>query len=448
VPVARRPSILARTLAFLVSLDWLFLVLIMPVVLFPRPVTSPVLLLIPLFWWLRRLAYGYFIPSTPLDWPLFLILLMVMVSLFVTVDPSFSFPKVAGMVFGIGVFYSTVVAVQGSWRRLWLGIGALFACGWGVAILGMASGRWIAKLPLFGTLIARLPQRWLTFPGAEQGVNTNEIGGVLLWVAPLALVLAFVALQKRGMLQSRLHRSLSLATRLLLPLTSLFLAGVLLLTQSRAALVGFAVAIFFALIFLARQRGRWIIALAILAFLLGVALVGYLLASGGGEIGLLSENGSQLVDSDVMNTVEGRLEIWSRALYAIEDFPLTGLGMNMFRRIVHILYPMFLIAPNQDIGHAHNHFLQAALDLGLPGLVAYLAVWLLTAAMLWQIWHNTDDVWHRALVIGFAGSLLAYFVYGLVDAVALGARPGFIFWLLLGLIAGLHSQISSRSPTQ
>jgi len=34
--------------------------------------------------------------------------------------------------------------------------------------------------------------------------------------------------------------------------------------------------------------------------------------------------------------------------------------------------------------------------------------------------------------------LLGTLVYSLTDAIALGARPGFIFWLLLGLIAGLH----------
>ena len=37
-----------------------------------------------------------------------------------------------------------------------------------------------------------------------------------------------------------------------------------------------------------------------------------------------------------------------------------------------------------------------------------------------------------------AGSLLAGWVFGIVDAVALGARPAFIWWLLLGLTATVH----------
>jgi len=34
-------------------------------------------------------------------------------------------------------------------------------------------------------------------------------------------------------------------------------------------------------------------------------------------------------------------------------------------------------------------------------------------------------------------------VYGLTDAVALGAKPGILFWMLLGLIAALFEQARS-----
>ena len=85
-----------------------------------------------------------------------------------------------------------------------------------------------------------------------------------------------------------------------------------------------------------------------------------------------------------INSLEGRREIWSRAIYGLEDFPLTGMGMNSFRRVVHILYPLFLIAPTVDIAHAHNQWLQTGLDLGLPGLIATLALWLGTVHILWR----------------------------------------------------------------
>jgi hypothetical protein len=42
-----------------------------------------------------------------------------------------------------------------------------------------------------------------------------------------------------------------------------------------------------------------------------------------------------------------------------------------------------------------------------------------------------------ALALAYGAGLLAHALFGLADAVALGARPGFTMWLLLGLLAGL-----------
>ena len=50
----------------------------------------------------------------------------------------------------------------------------------------------------------------------------------------------------------------------------------------------------------------------------------------------------------------------------------------------------------------------------------------------------------RSLTLGLGGGLLAHLLYGLTDAVALGAKPGVLFWMLLGLIAGLYSQVRSN----
>jgi len=111
-----------------------------------------------------------------------------------------------------------------------------------------------------------------------------------------------------------------------------------------------------------------------------------------------------------------------------------------------LLYPLFTMGPDVDVGHAHNEFLQAALDLGLPGLMAFIALHLGAAAMLWSLWRTVDPAAapemaaRRYAALGLGCGLLAHLVYGLTDAVALGAKPGLVFWLLLGLIAGLFAQ--------
>jgi putative inorganic carbon (HCO3(-)) transporter len=149
------------------------------------------------------------------------------------------------------------------------------------------------------------------------------------------------------------------------------------------------------------------------------------------------------------SALAARPEIWSRALYALQDFPWTGLGMNMFRRQAHTLYPYATIAAGADLGHAHNQFLQAGVDLGLPGLIAYVALWLVSGLALAHAWRAAASSWARWLSAGLSAALLGSFVFGLTDAVALGARPGFVWWMMLGVVTALPTiSIASKTALQ
>jgi putative inorganic carbon (HCO3(-)) transporter len=367
---------------------------------------------------------------------------MILVSMWATFDLSFSFPKVAGLLYGVAVFYATVAAVQGSARRLWLAVAFQIGLGLAVATMGLLLATWSQRLPLPAGVrqLGEGAFGWLPRPG--MGINPNEIAGVLLWMTPLAWVLAAVALTharplRQSLTETGLPRTVSLIILAGLPLLALFLSGVLLLARSRAALLGLAAGLLLAATVAAGRYRRFLFA-ALLVFALTGSVI--LLVGGSGPLLALLQLPAFSSGGSAVNSWEGRLEIWSRALYGISDFPLTGIGMGTFRRVIHILYPLFLIPPERDLGHAHNHLLQTALDLGLPGLIAYLALWFALAAAAWRAWRQTSSLWLRALVTGLAASLLAYFVYGMLDAVALGARPGFIFWILVGLAVSVYRQ--------
>jgi len=154
-------------------------------------------------------------------------------------------------------------------------------------------------------------------------------------------------------------------------------------------------------------------------------------------------------------TFEDRGVLWSRAVYTIRDFPLTGCGLGAFRQVVNVLYPFSTSTSGTDIAHAHNVFLQVALDLGLPGLIAYLAS---TGIALWIGWRvgcspRTGSAFPTGergefcwLGQGIVGGLVAFHVYGLTDTVALGAKPGPALWMLLGLAAALWAVTRSGAP--
>ena len=49
----------------------------------------------------------------------------------------------------------------------------------------------------------------------------------------------------------------------------------------------------------------------------------------------------RVVGGGLSSDVESRIELWSRAISMIEDFPFTGIGMNNFRRVMPVMYPVF-----------------------------------------------------------------------------------------------------------
>jgi putative inorganic carbon (HCO3(-)) transporter len=131
------------------------------------------------------------------------------------------------------------------------------------------------------------------------------------------------------------------------------------------------------------------------------------------------------------------MEFWSSGIHAIHDFPLTGMGMNGFRKLMPTRYPTSLTG-TRDMAHAHNSFLQAALDLGIPGLIAYAAIWMVTAVLLITVYRRSGVPVYRILAGGLGAGLIAQFIFGIFDAIPLGSKVGVLFWLTLALAGGLH----------
>jgi putative inorganic carbon (HCO3(-)) transporter len=290
------------------------------------------------------------------------------------------------------------------------------------------------KIPFLSDILYRLPGQLVQF--STGSVNLNEVGGVLTWITPLLFALTAIVLWHGKQLAKAVGKWQRWVLLILVVGSTLVATATLVLAQSRSALLGTAVGIFF-LVLVALRRRLWaLVAVVIVGGVVGVLLlrrlgVDRLLVGGAGGDG----------SGVALNSLAGRQEIWSRALYGLQDFPLTGMGMNTFRDVIHILYPLFLVGSETDLGHAHNHLLQVGLDLGIPGLICYLALWLGMAWMLWQSWRLNTSPWSRGVIAGCAASLIAYFIYGMTDAISLGARPGFLFWMLLGIIGGMHYRL-------
>lgn len=383
-----------------------------------------ILLVVPGLWLVRHLLLGKLLPSTPLDLPILGLAIMVLVSLSVTTDFLWSLPKIGGIVWGIGFFYATVSAVNTSRINLQLGVGLFLLMGVGVSALGLLGTDWDYDSSLLYSITSNWPQLISGFQGAEGGFNPNEIAGTLLWFLPLGLTI-YVG----GIFQSKLKRLVKLFIFLgmLIVLTTELVLVVL--TESRGALFGLGITLV-GMMVLWSKAGR---VLALLGGVSALVLAFFIPGKPLNQAAVL-----------VAPLFAGRLQHWERALIGINMFPLTGMGMNMYRRLIHVFYPIFMVSHNREIPHAHNEYLQAALDLGIPGLIAFLALNLGAIWMVIRVWRGPQVMeGQKAIALGLGGGLVAHMIFGITDAIALGAKPGIFYWMLLGVIAGLHQHVTS-----
>ena len=369
------------------------------------------------FWPIRRVVTGRWTRRTPVDWPVVLLLLMLPVTVWASVMPEKTLPQVLRLLAGAALFYSIANWAHSSVRLrqatnlllaagLLLALAAPFVVQWNVLKLAFIPSSWYSG---FRLLVA-------------DPANPNVMAGSLVLFLLPAISLLLFAWQ-------------DLCRRERLLAGGLILAGgaALVLTQSRGA--WFALLAGLALLALLRWRYGWLVVLAgIIGGALAVTSLG------------LEKLAGALFSSPSLGGVEGRLEIWSRAIYMLQDFPFTGVGMGSFTEVADRLYPFFLYAPG-SVEHAHNLFLQVAVDLGLPGLVAWLAILLGTSWCAWQVYRRaskTQQSWPAGLAVGLLAAQLALVMHGLSDAVVWGmVRPAPLVWLLWGMSAAAvnHDQV-------
>jgi putative inorganic carbon (HCO3(-)) transporter len=406
-----------------------------PFFLFPSMGRWATLFILPLTLVIVGRCRREILPVTPLNGAIALLMVMVGVSLWATFDLSFSLGKVAGLLLGIWGFF-VVVRLCTNLPRWMMAAVLLSLAGCTLAFLALLGTNWIEKVGGLRRVTSLLPAVIRGVPGQEEGFQPNAVAGVLVLVLPLQGALAFskscldLLFDPAGFLSGVRKAPTALVLRGMFVVT----AATFLLTQSRGAWLGLGASGLAWLAWSGRRGKR----AAIAGFVVALTIA---LAVGPERVGreLFRHAGTGL-----QGDLAGRLALWSCALKGIEDFPFTGMGMNTFRKVMPVLYPTSLSDASVEVPHAHNQLLQVALDLGLPGLVGYVALWLgafgAAAACIRNRRNEAVGVLGSALACG----LLAHFVFGIGDAVALGAKAGIFFWLTLGLLVALLRVWSRR----
>ncbi len=403
--------------------------------------------LIALIWLSRARTTGKLTVLTPLDLPILILLAWLPVSYAVSAYPWLSLPKIYGVLLGAAFFYAVVN--QGATRRdlAWATFTLVLVC-IAIAIAGLIGTDWAqSKIVSASFIYDRLPHFIQGIPRSiAGGFARNGVGGTLTFIVPLLAALATFKSKVEshtcpgGRCQGK-SKVNELGTRGWLLITDnwlLFTALVwfalalslvtLALTQSRGAILGAAVGLLAVAIWRER-RFAWVIVAG------AVVLIGVLLAGQGNALVEF------LLRMDARNgTLASRLEVWQRGVMMVQDFPFTGIGIGTYNDVAHALYPFFIAAPDEIVAHAHNNLLEVAVDVGIPGLVAYVA--LLTGFVVCAVcaYRAMDDKGVRALIAGLGFGMLANQVFGLTDAFILGTKPGVLMWIYFALAAAAFTR--------
>jgi len=358
--------------------------------------------------WLRR--------PTPADLPWYVLAFQTVIAVAVSPLPRRSLVAVVPHAVGL-VAYWVVARLPGSERALRGAVAGLAALTIGLSVGGLAA--------LLGGRVSPALPNWAgsMFVRVARAFNPNVLAGYLALLVP---VQAGVLMPAKGARTSLFGmsplRGMS-AVALALGVTALAATG------SRAGMVAATIGI------VALAAWRWPRAL------IGVTvLAGSLLCWNASRTGWTALGESLTAGAGTTSGLPERVEIWQRALYVVQDFSFTGLGFGCFEPVVEVMYPLFLSQRGTQ-PHAHNLLLQVAVDLGVPGLVAYLAWQGLTVGILLRAARLGSD-W-RGLAAGLAAGTLSMQAHGILDAAVWGNSAAMIPWVVAALAVPLYEQNTS-----
>lgn len=202
----------------------------------------------------------------------------------------------------------------------------------------------------------------------------------------------------------------------------------LVLTESRGALLGLAAAASVAFYFWVRsvvqrnthRKSGWLWLVDASALLIAVgAVIFYVVIVAFPEfdiqLGVSAQGGSAL----------SRIALWRDSVPLIADYYFTGSGLGS-AVMVYATYTYLLHVPY--LYHAHNFYLQVALEQGVPALLAWIGLVIATVVYAAGALRIANHAGHALLVGGYA-ALATFLVHSLFESeLYFGVLGGLVFY--------------------
>jgi len=405
----------------------------------PGPLVWVGLSMIAIPWLLRWLFNGAPTKATLLDAPLVFLLLAMGIGLGISVCPATTLRQLLVLVAGMAIYYGLVNGLRSN-TTVWLGVVVWLICGMLLGFVLLVQFAWLRSGSALSPLLQEYDWLGSIAPDASSlWLDPGIIAGVLSMVVPVIAALVVAVWQT----YSERHVALRwVMVGAVIELTIILVACVV-LARSWGELVAIGLT---ALLLPCLCSRHWRLFLASLgtATILALALFWF--------IGTPFLQSLLPLRAWLRPIYPSRWEVWTRALYMIEAYPFTGIGMGVFAIIAQNNFPYFDAGLSQ-LPHAHNLYLQTALD---GGLLAALALVGLMAAFYVGTWRSINgkpivarprDRALRMLQVGLAGGFAVFLTAGFFDdAVLTSPVASLSLWTLLGLAESARQVRPIRTP--
>lgn len=274
-------------------------------------------------------------------------------------------------------------------------------------------------------------------PPASTFLNKNYAANYLDLLVPIAL--AMLLSQSRPSKPLALLAATAFATGM----------GFLVISQTRGSWLGLlvaAIALIVAclvrrdlrkLLFKTVRLHRHALLISLIVVLL-LTFAEYRVIPEGATVGKLESIMSLTPD----HSIQTRLDTYLNTAAGFLDQPWLGVGYGAFvtgfNPYVAAVKPVEIITQNYTMLHAHNDPLQIFFEVGLPGGLLAITVYLLTIMLAWRIVTSAMSVPVRLIGLGLMLALLASGAHALVDFPLRLPTSAFFFWLWVGLVIGLY----------
>jgi len=273
---------------------------------------------------------------------------------------------------------------------------------------------------------------------SEIAINPKILGAALALILTLsiALLLRRDGLPGRDGLQGR------------------WLQGRWLQGRWRQVLLIGAIAVMGNSLIISQSRSSWLALLIVgtlLPWLLGKRWLTLLLVSmmiACGALLWFTEMGSRLplngIASSAWDSFVRRQEIWRFSLGMVASNPVTGVGLGAYEQAFVTRFPSLPLTGGQIAPpHAHNLLLQIALDLGVPGFIAWVGLWL---AVSRRLLHSLaqEGMPRNAQQVGLLATFISMALIGCFDNALWGTKLTFLPFIFLALAYIVSRQPDSR----